>query len=746
MSASHDGSGEVPVLQDEEEGSPLMMMQAESGDEYDPKHDIVYEDSDPAMAGASSEGMFEDEPSQPTTTPPSSTERTESDRVLQQEQQPLISTDDDDDEDYTNDDTNDDDDDDEDDDDEEQQQQQQQQGDVDFFAEQEREFAAFQGDQSVPTTEGELSSDQAVPPPASTSSSTGFYDVETTTDSSGFPVTTTTEGDDDDAEPSSSAISASTGGAATAAAAEQGIAEGYKPMSEDDLLLQRLEEQQREQGLGGSSQLEIENVVRPPDEDVEEPEFRVQAPSEFSDRALPSGYGENNDKVDSTPVNFSRSNRGGSQNSGFSNSFVSNSGVGTSSRVPPGTSGATGGSSSNNNNDNTQTRSYKTASFDDRYQDEYYTDDDYWFYSPSYLVLCILCFLVLCAAAALGVGIWLIVEATNDDDSPSTKSLPTAAPVIAPTFPPVEPPSTSMPINAVGPPTNPPSVVTPIFICDLCGLVDDSDGITIPDATVEVPSSGDTSTCFEIEIQAQGGEISANECPAYQELARVTCGCTGTSTVERTEESVLGLLEVTVGSEVTREGTAKYDAAQFLLNDDPRFAGISSTGTTRRRGQRHLQDFDIVIPEPSSEPSSMPTSAPFINLGPDFAHNTTIDVDTDDDDLTLSDLTDDELIQRYLMILWYYQTTNQRQVLWDTDCIAIDDDDDDDTGGDGNGGDDDSCTFIVPDRLPDGRLDPSGSVSSNTQSIRWLSSKSECDWAGVSCNSDGHVENLWLGT
>ena len=98
------------------------------------------------------------------------------------------------------------------------------------------------------------------------------------------------------------------------------------------------------------------------------------------------------------------------------------------------------------------------------------------------------------------------------------------------------------------------------------------------------------------------------------------------------------------------------------------------------------------------------------------------------------DLTNSALIQRYLVVLFYYQTTDNRKQSWNSKCISPGDFD----GSEG-------CDYVLPARFKDGRIDPDTPASVKLAS-RWLSADTECSWAGVGCSNDTvEVEHIWLG-
>jgi hypothetical protein len=386
---------------------------------------------------------------------------------------------------------------------------------------------------------------------------------------------------------------------------------------------------------------------------------------------------------------------------------------------------------------------------DDEYVDEYENEEDY--YTPSAGVLILMLLLIVSVAAAVGVGSYAAYEKINEDDDINVKpSTAPVAPTPAPVAPTPAPVATTIAPVALSP--APVAATEPLFVCPICA----EGNVTNPDGIV----------CSQALANAEDGNITEAECPSAQ--AEEFCSCSTSSS--RTEASILALLESAVGSEVNREGSSQYLAAQYLLNDDPRFV---------RLGRRQLQPGDdgLVGPPPTADPPlddmnpgdvasngtapivddtnltinyTDPILLPNVTIDEIFANSTmdnatmevgpTVDDDFGTDLLTLSDLADEELLSRYLLILLYYQTTNNRKDPWDSECVALEDSADavNVTG---------ICTWVTPARFSDGSLDKASLPSTQSGPRRWLSSEPECSWAGVTCGVEPfQVESIWLGT
>jgi hypothetical protein len=157
------------------------------------------------------------------------------------------------------------------------------------------------------------------------------------------------------------------------------------------------------------------------------------------------------------------------------------------------------------------------------------------------------------------------------------------------------------------------------------------------------------------------------------------------------QEALLDLFATVVGDKVKEPGTTQYQAAEWMFQDDPRLILLNTD----------IQRQSSTIPE--------------------------------------YNLTDDEWMQRYTLVYFYYSTTNNLETSWRS-CGAptfLNQDDDD------------TCLF---QKLV--------AISPEFQYvevpwIRWLTAAHECDWAGVSCDTmvvDGmtttvrSVTGLDLGT
>jgi hypothetical protein len=445
------------------------------------------------------------------------------------------------------------------------------------------------------------------------------------------------------------------------------------------------------------------------------------------------------------------------------------------------------------------------------YVDEPQTKED-GVYAPSNCVLFLLVILILLVGAGIGVGTYFAYEEMSDGGSPSVSENPPtpAASPITLTVAPVNPPAPSQ--APVPEPTEPSITPAPVelFVCPICG--EDLD-VTNPDGVFSFDGQPDRS-CEELLIAAEMGNINEINCGLLQSQIQDICGCRE----ERTDESVLALLGSVVGLEVAEEGTIFFEAANWLLNEDPRFvplemrrlqSGMGTPDPTASPAPSWAEpDSDTVSDAPSSAGTpSDTTDAPtqnvflcticgegkeFTNLGavlsfvdePDLtcqelqeflaladegnftesectdlhlltdvpcgcaASNNTDTLSIQNpgsnsptmtptvivEGLTLSDISDEELIQRYLMALFYFQTTSNRETQWNSNCTAADNPEP------GNS----ICNYVTPVRLQNGAL-AEGVLLQIAQASRWLSEESECDWAGVTC-SDGEVESIFLGT
>lgn len=173
-----------------------------------------------------------------------------------------------------------------------------------------------------------------------------------------------------------------------------------------------------------------------------------------------------------------------------------------------------------------------------------------------------------------------------------------------------------------------------------------------------------------------------------------------------TQEEIvlLDLFSTVVGDDVFIEGTPQYSAAQWMLKFDPRLSGGSATIATQQAQQQEQQQAQAR----QGGSSGIQTA-----------------------------LTEDEWIQRYILVFLYFSTTNNLQSEW-LSCNAPTNAANEVGNSDENI--DDVCDFRVPTPVADDGIDLVYAVIPN--SIRWLTAGHECSWAGVSCieidmNDDG---------
>jgi hypothetical protein len=87
--------------------------------------------------------------------------------------------------------------------------------------------------------------------------------------------------------------------------------------------------------------------------------------------------------------------------------------------------------------------------------------------------------------------------------------------------------------------------------------------------------------------------------------------------------------------------------------------------------------------------------------------------------------TDANLVQRFVLVYFYFATSTQQQP-WTTECLVLEE----------NSTSDDDCLY---------QLFHSGSTP-RFAAYKWLSGRSECDWAGISCDATHQVIALEIGT
>jgi hypothetical protein len=160
-------------------------------------------------------------------------------------------------------------------------------------------------------------------------------------------------------------------------------------------------------------------------------------------------------------------------------------------------------------------------------------------------------------------------------------------------------------------------------------------------------------TCSDIQADADNDLITQPNCEALYSRVYLECACEPTTVVTRTETSILELFE-TVTPLVSDTSSTEYAVAQYSLKSDGYFPSIDATTTATQ--------------------------------------------------YTRDDLTDAELIQRYMLLLMH-------EKLWDANSV---------------------CS-----------IDSTG-VCPNVLDNDWKSDTWECTWAGVECTY-GQVTGLDLG-
>eukprot|EP00934_Nitzschia_sp_Nitz4_P008465 Nitzschia sp. Nitz4//scaffold95_size97785//2765//5123//NITZ4_004654-RA/size97785-augustus-gene-0.94-mRNA-1//1//CDS//3329560433//8455//frame0 len=237
-----------------------------------------------------------------------------------------------------------------------------------------------------------------------------------------------------------------------------------------------------------------------------------------------------------------------------------------------------------------------------------------------------------------------------------------------------------------------------LYVCPICGdgEVTNTQGLVTVGVTEIV-------SCANLLTFATQGLILEEDCPAIQTAAEAPCECTSESDEEA---QVLEYLFAEVGQAVYEEGTSEYLAAQYLINEDPRF-----TDSSRRRALM-----------PLNSRGSVTISNPALN-------NTNTTNETGDDNqegggtlppmvpplvdaqigISVLDLTKEEMLQRYLVILLYFATTDNRASSWTSDCAEV----------------------VALNRR---RLATNCTFGDSETAATWLSDAFECDWAGVECN------------
>lgn len=445
---------------------------------------------------------------------------------------------------------------------------------------------------------------------------------------------------------------------------------------------------------------------------------------------------------------------------------------------------------------------------EDKYEDEY--EEDNAGFAPSNGLLTFLLLAIFLVAAALGVGVYYLIDSLVDSDDPTTApiTVPTVAPV-TPKLAPVAP--TPAPITPTTAPTH-----TEESILALLESVVGS----------EVYEEG-TSQYLAARWLLEDDPQFAERVRLLRQLDETNLLCTDLAKVESLDQNTLGALAgVLVNSEdaivvdqtvlcldstlvevsTTYEGSSCFDilalipnaqltdeALQGLLGEEYKGNGIfcldSASFSADHKStvaDNSTACFDLSL----IQGAELPPNA-FVILGTLLAGSNAslvnetvlclpsasveyqddlpcidvlefIDVDIALDDVLdglfgagykgdgilcveLADadpispglflLSDSALIQRYLLVLLYYQTAKNRETVWASDCVAI---------GDSVGGTNE-CEYVVPARSEDGRLAPDID-SKKVFASRWLSADPECNWAGITCTEDGSsVEKIELG-
>ncbi len=285
----------------------------------------------------------------------------------------------------------------------------------------------------------------------------------------------------------------------------------------------------------------------------------------------------------------------------------------------------------------------------------------------------------------------------------------------------------------------------PEFVCSICGP---SGIIRNPNGQIEF--AGQTVTCANLEVITASGQIQESQCPGLQALASTPCDCG----VAEGGQAILDLLSTVVGDAVYASNTSEYLAAQFLISEDPRYNQVrrrmepltllqeeypsGSNGTSvpelppaGPEAQSNITEdlFPVTISVPDASTNSTDDAVAFdanVTMSDDpneRPDNTETNTTVTSSVIPLSDMEDSAIIQRYLLILLYFQTTENRASPWMTSCAAAGA-----TQTRRGLQDLSECTF-----------------RNNETAAKWLSEALECEWAGVSCSpATGEVVALQL--
>jgi hypothetical protein len=212
----------------------------------------------------------------------------------------------------------------------------------------------------------------------------------------------------------------------------------------------------------------------------------------------------------------------------------------------------------------------------------------------------------------------------------------------------------------------------------------------------------------------------------------------------------------TASGEVVKVQRATFPSSGFLFGIAILIilvaAGIVTGVSIAGRNKKVLdpQDVPTVSPQPTSpgetlaptafQPTASPTSVPTVSaetmldlfagvVGDDVyvegtsaqqAADWMLNQDPAGTPLSIQAKSQEAWLQRYLLVYLYYATTGNRQTEW-LSCnppVFV-------------GSQTVDCEFASPTELPGGRL-----IFDRVPSNRWLSAADECDWAGVSCQTE----------
>jgi hypothetical protein len=152
-------------------------------------------------------------------------------------------------------------------------------------------------------------------------------------------------------------------------------------------------------------------------------------------------------------------------------------------------------------------------------------------------------------------------------------------------------------------------------------------------------------------------------------------------------------------------------------------------------------DGDVILEtnEPTSAPTMSPTttergrnSAFFAEhvselvLTPDTSHDLALQWIMDEDPLQL-DINSTRILQRYMMVFFYYSTSNNGNAQWRSCGPAVE-------------GEDDSCVLLEFTRQDDNSI----AYVEKPGKARWLSGTHECEWEGILCLGGDNVLGIHI--